>query len=436
MSQPPKDEYFQPEPLPVVGEATSLLIPEGAQGPQTMQRRLWFLLPLAGLSISMVWGGVLQGLIARQVPTFVAQESAQAATLGVVLTVGAISATVFTPFVGQLSDRTRSKFLGRRNIWMLGGAIIGALTLLLTALAPSTILLAIAWAVALIPLNGFQAAMAAVVPERVPVPVRARFTAMNGMAALVGVGIGAVLGNLVGITPAYIVLGVQLIVVGAVFAFFTRDVEPPKATPGETVVKSKFPGICTAPDFWLVFVGRFMAFLAYGLATGLTLYALRDYFKVGDGTLKAAQTLNGTLIVPMSTGLLIISAIAGGFLADKFRRMKPFVIGASLLFVPAALILMFVHSAPGAIAGLALLGFGFGSYISVDGALITMVLPRLEDAGRDLGVLNIANSGPQIIAPVVAGAVVSTLGFGWLYGLVIVVALLASVFVVLVKSVR
>lgn len=54
----------------------------------------------------------------------------------------------------------------------------------------------------------------------------------------------------------------------------------------------RLPGLRTARDFWLVFTGRFLSFLGYNLATGLTLYALRDYFKVGDGTIDAAGALN------------------------------------------------------------------------------------------------------------------------------------------------
>jgi hypothetical protein len=33
----------------------------------------------------------------------------------------------------------------------------------------------------------------------------------------------------------------------------------------------------------------------------------------------------------------------------------------------------------------------------VDTALVTLVLPRAEDAARDMGVLNIANAGPPSV---------------------------------------
>jgi MFS family permease len=55
-------------------------------------------------------------------------------------------------------------------------------------------------------------------------------------------------------------------------------------------------------------------------------------------------------------------------------------------------------------------GLAFGCFMAVDTAVVTLVLPRAEDTARDMGVLNIANAGPQIIAPFVASAVVTGLG--------------------------
>lgn len=46
----------------------------------------------------------------------------------------------------------------------------------------------------------------------------------------------------------------------------------------------------------------------------------------------------------------------------------------------------------------------------MDAALVTLVLPRTEDAARDLGVLNIANAGPQVLAPLLAALIIGHLG--------------------------
>ena len=58
----------------------------------------------------------------------------------------------------------------------------------------------------------------------------------------------------------------------------------------------------------------------------------------------------------------------------------------------------------------ALLGLGFGLYMTVTNAVATLVLPNLENNARDMGIFNIANSGPIIIAPFISAFIISTLG--------------------------
>jgi len=58
----------------------------------------------------------------------------------------------------------------------------------------------------------------------------------------------------------------------------------------------------------------------------------------------------------------------------------------------------------------AVAGLAFGSYLAVDTALVTLVLPRREDTARDMGVLNVANAGPQIVAPFLAAFIIGHLG--------------------------
>ena len=55
-------------------------------------------------------------------------------------------------------------------------------------------------------------------------------------------------------------------------------------------------------------------------------------------------------------------------------------------------------------------GIGFGMFQSVDQALMSEVLPSKESFGKDLGVVNIAATLPQILASAVGGAIVLTFG--------------------------
>ena len=84
-----------------------------------------------------------------------------------------------------------------------------------------------------------------------------------------------------------------------------------------------------------------------------------------------------------------------------------------------------------------ILGLGYGAYLAVDQALITQVLPRADDRARDLGVINIANSAPQVLGPVIAAALVTSFGgYPALYAVTAVITLLGAAAVIPIRSVR
>jgi MFS family permease len=102
----------------------------------------------------------------------------------------------------------------------------------------------------------------------------------------------------------------------------------------------------------------------------------------------------------------------------------------------AAVLLAAWPTWPVAIVAAAILGAGYGVYVAVDAALITQVLPRAIDRAKDLGVVNIANSAPQVLGPALSAPVVVYLGgYPTLYALTAVVTLLGSVLVLQIRSV-
>jgi MFS family permease len=91
----------------------------------------------------------------------------------------------------------------------------------------------------------------------------------------------------------------------------------------------------------------------------------------------------------------------------------------------------------GAIIAAAVLGLGYGVYASVDQALVTQVLPADADRAKDLGIINIANSAPQVLAPALAAPIVTYLGgYPVLFGTVAAATAAGSVFVTRIRSVR
>jgi MFS family permease len=82
-------------------------------------------------------------------------------------------------------------------------------------------------------------------------------------------------------------------------------------------------------------------------------------------------------------------------------------------------------------------GLAFGLYLSVDQALMTRVLPSVENAARDLGILNIANAGPQVLAPFVASVIISAMGgYRTLFVVALVLVAIGALCVRPIRSVR
>ena len=57
------------------------------------------------------------------------------------------------------------------------------------------------------------------------------------------------------------------------------------------------------------------------------------------------------------------------------------------------------HDWMAVVGAYALYGCGAGCYYAADMALITQVLPSARDAGKDLGIVNLSNTLPQSVAP-------------------------------------
>ncbi len=133
---------------------------------------------------------------------------------------------------------------------------------------------------------------------------------------------------------------------------------------------------------------------------------------------------------------VVVTAVAGGVISDRTGRRKLPVTISGLVMAVSAILLALRPQWPAVIAAAAIMGLGFGVYLSVDAALVTQVLPSAAGRAKDLGLINIANSGPQVLAPAIAAPLVSELGgYPALYLSVAVITVLGSVFVRRIRSV-
>jgi MFS family permease len=185
------------------------------------------------------------------------------------------------------------------------------------------------------------------------------------------------------------------------------------------------------PDFAWAWLTRFLVNVGNQLTIVYLLFFLRDIIKHED---PAAGVL---VLTGIYAAMVIITAVVAGPWSDRVGRRKPFVIGSSAVIAMAGMILAFFPVWPGALVGAAVLGIGFGAYLAVDFALLTQVLPQAAHRGKDMGVINVAASLPQVVAPALAFVAVRYAGgYVSLFITATVIGLLGAVFVVKIKSVR
>ena len=372
---------------------------------------------MAGLAVtsgalSAMYAGVGTVLLPLQIERI--DRPHKVAAFGVVAGVSALVALLFNPIGGALSDRTRSRF-GRRAPWLAGAAVALLALLPLIGQAGTVLLVLAAWSLTQAAANLYQAPLTAVVPDRVPKARRGVASSVTGVASVVGgvagVGLAEVFSS--HLTPGYLTLGVLVLLTAAYFVLTTADPpssdlrRPPRDTRPATARLADFLSALQHRDFALVFASRFLAILGYFLVVGYELYVLTDYIRLPAG-LKPAQGV--TVLAAISAVGALLAAAVTGPLSDRLDRRKPFVIASSAIAGAGCLLPVLVPTFGALEAFAAFAGLAFGTYLSVDAALVTLVLPRSEDAARDLGVLNIANAGPQVLAPLFAALIISHLG--------------------------
>src|SRR5699024_4441336 len=106
--------------------------------------------------------------------------------------------------------------------------------------------------------------------------------------------------------------------------------------------------------------------------------------------------------VTIYTVATMVAGVLGGWLSDLLGRRKVLV-ALSILFALATYLLLHADTVSAFYVVEAIMGVAYGAYIAVDLALVLEVLPNREEAGKDLGVFNIANALPQSLAPAFGG---------------------------------
>ncbi|RJL23611.1 MFS transporter [Bailinhaonella thermotolerans] len=401
------------------------------------QARLLSLLLVANTAMFSVYMGVGGILLPAQVEAL--DPAAKVANLGMVSGISAIFATLFNPIGGMLSDRTHSRW-GRRAPWLIGGSVAALATLALLGNAAGLLMILIGWSLAQAMMNLFQAALTAIIPDRVPRERRGTASAVFGIATSLGAIAGTQLAaRFVGGSLGHVVLGSLVVAAAVLVVTLTRDPRPGEyevVRREKTGLGGSLAGFVSAlghHDFRWLFISRALMVLSYFMLLGFMFFIVKDRIGVPSGMTAPEAVATATLV---GTVCSIVFTLVGGPLSDRFDRRKTFVFLAAVLTGVSITLLLAAPSWPVFLLYSAIHSSAFGLFMAVDTALVTLVLPSEKDAARDMGILNIAAAGPQIASPFIAAAIISLGGYTALFVSGIVIALLGALAVLPVESVR
>ena len=333
-------------------------------------------------------------------------------SISLVLFVGAVAALISNPLFGALSDRTRSRF-GRRRPYLVGGALCGFAALALIGAASSVALVCVGWCLTQLSYNAVLAAMVAIVPDRIPAAQRGTVVGILGVCMPVGQIVGTYLVQLLAANTALALLvpGTIGLVGVLTLAVVLPDTPLVGNEPPRPALSAPPPSQRTQPpermsrrDFYWAWLSR--VFFVMG---SIFLQAYQPLLLVDGMGFSAAQ---GPQLIFRSTlvqaTMMVTWSLIAGRLSDRTGRRKPIAMTGSVIQGLGLWLIAVAPSYALFLCGVALLGVGHGVYEGVNLALVTEVLPdRDRHAAKDLGLLNITNTLPQVIAPLAAPVILT-----------------------------
>lgn len=344
---------------------------------------------------------------------------------GIISGIAGACALLAYPITGALSDRTTSRF-GRRRPWIFAGTLVFAIALFVLGLQTTILGVGISWAVAIIGFCMLTAALTATISDQVPVNQRGFVSGWVSAPQALGTVLGILLVTTLALSNfvGYALMSVLLVVLVLPFLLAIPDEVLPKVLrPPFTLgalIKGFWINPVKHPDFGWTLLSRILVNIGNALGTTLLLYFIM--FGLGREATAEDDLLSLTVVYLV---FFILAALGFGKLSDVIGKRKPFVYVAAYLQGLAALLIAFIPDLTITYLAAGLLGLGYGCFMAVDQALATQVLPNSHTRGKDLGIMNIATTVPQAVAPLVGAFIVAYLG-GFL-GLFIVSAATAVV---------
>lgn len=395
-------------------------LPSTMRHPWAGQKLMWYNFSAVAMywfGWSFVWMSLIAVILPKQLEFIVGPDEDKNQKQGIVLTIGSLLSLIVSPLAGALSDRSHS-VNGRRRPYILYGTIFNVFGLCMMAASPPFPIYCIGYTLFALGNYIMLAPYAALVPDVIPPDQRGMASGYLGGFSLLGGLAGGVLSyNLesLGFVIAYLILITVTVFCAYVTCHFVPEVQSAKRY-------RNFFGcacccnMCSAfgnSDFRWVFASRFCVQMGIITVQENLQYYLKDTIHPDDYYIKDVQVAQteveavSFLLAPMLLGG-VLSSIIAGVLSDLWGMRKGLLYFSGISMATVCFLFGMNSSFLLDVLLALCFGFGFGVFSAIDWAIATDVLPNSDDFAKDMGVWNLAFTGPQIFSPYIIGFILQT----------------------------
>ena len=375
-----------------------------------------FLLGFGFLGVSVIWA-----LYNAYIPVLLKERFNLSSTaIGWIMTIDNFLAILLLPFLGALSDRTRTR-LGRRRPYILVGSIIATVFFLLIPTALGSQLLGVTMLVVIL-LNLSMALFRTPVIALMPDITAPRYRSQaNGIINFMG-GLGSLLVYFGG-KPLYqtslqlpfVVGGLVMLVASLLVVVFIREPAVVE-TSGESTGAKKPLSLAAsfkelASNLGDVFKGeRSLLFILLAIFFWFVGFNAIETFFTSYAKFHLGLELGvGAQILGYFSVTFMITAIASGFLGSRFGRRKTIRVGL-VVVLAVMLSALFIKDRWLLTAAFLIGGFGWG-LVNVNSLPMVVDMTTLAKVGGYTGLYYFFSQAANIVAPPVAGALIDLLGY-------------------------
>ena len=371
-----------------------------------------FLLGFGFLGVSVVWS-----MYNAYVPVFLKSTfNLRSSVIGGIMTIDNIFAILLLPFLGALSDRTRSR-LGRRRPYILVGSILALVFFVLIPYANLYQVLGLMMLTIILmnlSMSLFRSPVIALMPDITPSRFRSQ---ANGVINFMG-GLGALLVYFGGkplydrnVTLPFVVGGFVMFGASLLVVLFVREprVSEPPSGGRRTALADSFRELrgnlkdVFAGEKSLLFVLLAILFWFVGFNAIETFFTSYARFHLG------MKESTGALILGFFSVTFMVTSILSGFLGSRVGRRRTIRVGIVVLVVTLVAPLFLRSFWP--LAGVFVVG-GFGwALINVNSLPMVVDMTTLAKVGGYTGLYYFFSQAANIIAPPAAGALIDALGY-------------------------